>query len=155
MKRYTDLCLILTAYRDKESVPQLVNALTKSPHEDILGFVMRELYASDEGIVQDPFMLALRPAFEAGLKHENWNHRFLAISLLLAMQPDKPYQESILRAGLRDSMPQIRTYAADLAAKLGFKSLAPIILSLYKTTNDEGQKANYCEALKALGSNCN
>lgn len=155
VKRYTDLCLILTAYRDKESVAQLVNALTKTPHEIVLGFVMRELYSSNEGLVQDPFVIALRAAFEAGLRHQNWNHRFLSISLLIGMQLDKASEETILRDGLRDSLPQIRTYAADLAAKLGRKSLVPEILALFSAATDDAEKANYCEALKALGASCN
>jgi HEAT repeat protein len=154
VSRYIELCKMLVAYRDVASAPMLLEALIKSPRERILSAIIFDLYSLDDVIVQDPFILAMRPAFETTLKRQNWNDRMIALKMLCLMSSDRTYVENILRGGLKDEVGKVRRWAAELAARFKYRSLAPEIINLYKSSTEETDKIVYCSALESMGIDC-
>ncbi len=150
--RFSDLCVILTTYRDVESAAGLNRTLTETTHEILLGNVMRELIAEDS-INQGPFVIALKPALQAALNHQNWNHRFAALRLLLSTQPDSTETERLLRQGLRDTHAHVSAAAAELTTQLQVKTLIPELREL-ATKGNNNEKKPFCDALTALGAAC-
>lgn len=150
LARFNDLCVLLTAYRDVGSAAELNQALTETPHELLLGNVLRQLLSSDAG----PFLVALNPALASGLKHQDWNHRYLALRLLLATQPEPAETERLLRQGLRDAHAKVSADAAELTAALRVKALIPILREIAAQRTEANEKKPYCEALAKLGEAC-
>ncbi|MGC2237978.1 MAG: HEAT repeat domain-containing protein [Pyrinomonadaceae bacterium] len=155
-KRYLDICKIIISYRDMESVQALSDLINKPKHTFISRNIVSEMnfLTNENQIVQDPFILAMRPALEIGLKNSDSEIRYYALKLLCQMPVSDSTLQEFLRNGFKDSDKDIRILSAGLTAKLGYKSLANEIILLLKSSKSESEKERYCEALKKLEMSC-
>lgn len=155
-KRYLDICKIVIAYRDIDSVQLLSDLINRPVHnlipESIVTQIM--LLTNENQIVQDPFVLALRPAFEIALKNTNLQVRHGTLKILSRMPISDNILQGFLRNGFKDSDGSIRMLSAEIAAKLGYKSLANEIVLLLKSSKSESEKERYCKALQKLEVSC-
>lgn len=151
---YVELCRILIHYRDTGSIPLISRLITGSRLDSRL---INELFrlTDEDKLVQDPFLLSMRPALMAALKSDHAVARVSAISLLCRMPTENKVLEKIIGDGLSDPVKGVRINAAMCAADLGYRSFIDKIVSLKKSSDDAAEAAEYCKALAKLKAPCN
>jgi FOG: HEAT repeat len=145
------LCKIMIYYRDMKSVPLLSELFRQSQVTDeSLSYIRRKI----DGIhkVNDPFILATRPALAAALESSDRQIRQTSIDILCLMGEDSA--KKAVEKGLGDPERSVRVVAAHRAADLGYTDYVDRITTLYDKSIDAAEKEAYCAALKKLNVPC-
>lgn len=147
------ICEILVHYSDMESVKMLseliINAQVSGRCLDKITGRMHK-----NQTVQDPFILALRPAVEAAWRSSDQASRRAALEILCQLAEERSFLEKVITEGLSDSESLVRVAAATCAADHGYSVYIDKITSLYKSSPSLDEKETYCEVLKKLDAPC-
>jgi hypothetical protein len=177
-ERFSKLCWIMLKYKDANSIPMLLEVVREAqflpldnPQREVWNdFIISESESTPNSLINDDFMLGLRPAFEIifNLKGEKPAERYLdrryysgltaryaAFSILCRMPLKKRQLEDLLLRGFQDKDVAVRVEAARIASILNLEEFIPQIVFLLKwleAEGDERPKSTLCEYLKKLGA---
>lgn len=155
-KRALYLCDILVAYRDIQSSRTLSILLNRHRNDFVAKYLVssiRSVTATDH-LITDRFFLSMRPAIQQLLDSKDAALRLAVIQILGRMMMARGKVEPILIAGLEDSDQGVRKISARIVGERGYKSLSDRVVRLWRDSTLPAEKAEYCEALKALGIAC-
>ena len=155
--QYLSIAKVLVNSRDQPSVPLLSDLITNKAYSELLSrnILYEILKGTKPGeLIQDPFILKLRPAAEAAVTHPVWEARSRAVELLCRFPLSRSELKVLIERGLSDKENWVRISGATCAAEVGYREYAGRIQSLASATKDDHEKGYFCDALKSLDSPC-
>jgi HEAT repeat protein len=155
--QYLTIAEVLVDLKDEQSVPVLSDLVTSKSYSELLSRnILNEISKGTKPgeLIQDPFILKMRPAVEAAMNHPVRDARSEALRLLCRMPLGKPELRKLIDRGLSDSENWVRISGATCAAEVGYREYADRIKKLAGATNDSFEKHYFCDALQSLGSPC-